>query len=97
MIYEIKRFTTEDGKNLSMMCQVDFVEPEVPKIKFRGAVYLETPMGMMPVEFPFPENIVTLKEAFAVFEEVATAHVRKMQEDSPRVQIPDAATRMKLG
>lgn len=87
MIFKVSRFVDDDGKNINVFEQVDAGNEE-PIIKIQGVVHLETPMGMIPIEFPFDESIKKPSEAFSVFEETAKNYINKMKEEAPRIITP---------
>lgn len=86
MIFKVTRFVDDDGKNINVFEQTD---PKVanPMIRIQGVVHLETPMGMIPIEFPF-EDVKDPSEAFRVFEETAKRYIDKMKEEAPRIITP---------
>lgn len=83
MIYKITRYVDDDGKNINV-----FKDKNSEKVKIQGVVHLETPMGMIPIEFPFDESITTPEAAFAIFEETAHKYIEKMREEAPRIIRP---------
>ena len=87
MIFKNTRYVSDDGMNLNYFEQADCPAGHKPMVKIQGIIQIETEMGLMPVEFPFPIG-TTLLDAFANFESTARAYVERVKEDAPRVLAP---------
>lgn len=87
MIEEVKKFTNEEGKGITMYCPIapdgeDKIPQTNPKyqVHFDGTVGVRGPMGIQPIHFPFPKDY-TLEKCFEEFEDVADVEIKKIMEE----------------
>ena len=86
--YEVRKFISE-GKHIYCFVQLENdIETGVPD-RFQGVAHIETPEGVMPIEFPFPPHVTTPEMAFAEFEHAAMAHLERLKEEAPKILTPD--------
>ncbi len=86
MIYEIKKLVNEE--NLVILYSVPFQMAE-GKPRIQGVIQMQTPVGLVPIEFDFPPEIQTPEAAFAAFKDTANAWVKQMEDERPRVATLD--------
>jgi len=81
MIQEIKRYTDSQGRSIKgyypVKCGVD-VNPISPH--YEGTVGIQSPRGVIPIDFPFPKDY-DLEQCFEKFEETANIEVNKIIEE----------------
>lgn len=81
MITEIKSYTDDQGK--SVKSYVPVLAEDVLLTRYEGTVGIQTPRGIMPMDFPFPEDY-TLEKCFEDFEEVAKREVNSQMEEAKK-------------
>ena len=95
MIEEVKKYTNEKGMGVSAYIPVldkdkMYTEDEIPPTRYDGTVGIRTPMGVQPIQFPFPEDF-TLEQCFEKFEEIADVEVQKIMKEAEEKQKEDAS------
>jgi len=81
MITEIKSYTDDQGK--SVKSYVPVLRCFIAETRYEGTVGIQTPRGIMPMDFPFPEDY-TLEKCFEDFEEVAKREVNSQMEEAKK-------------
>jgi hypothetical protein len=85
MIKEVKKYTDDEGRSVTAYIPLettgmkDFEIAEL--VAYEGQVGIQTPMGVAPIRFPFPENY-TLEQCYENFEDIATVEVDKVMEEA---------------
>lgn len=91
MIYEIKNYENEEGKNVIEKTMVSKSDVLVPPT-YTGVAGIPTPMGVKPFRFDFPQGY-TLEQCFLEFEDMANAKFDEMREkaqEANRIITPSA-------
>ena len=83
MIEEVKKYTNEQGKGVTAYIPMTSNSEETKNPHYDGTVGIRTPMGIQPVQFPFPENF-TLEQCFEKFEEIADIEVKKIMVEAEK-------------
>ena len=92
MIQEVKKYTDEDGRTVSAYIPRDTLADLCIKSRYEGVVGIQTPAGIHPIHFNFPEEY-TLEECFEKFEATADEEIKKMKEkaeDENRIITPNS-------
>ena len=93
MIQEIKRYTDEKGKSVKEYVPIEKDQMVGARSTFEGTVGIQSPMGVVPIDFPFPEDY-TLEQCFENFENIANIEVQKIIEEEKeknRIVTPSGA------
>jgi len=80
MIKEVKKYTDDDGKSVTAYIPIS-VAPTEDMIAYEGQVGIQTPMGIAPIRFPFPEDY-TLEKCFEKFEDIANIEVDRIMKEA---------------
>lgn len=83
MIRQIKEYVDDEGKKVIAFEPIDQdLDIDVkPKTQYRGSVGIMTPQGVLPFEFPFPEDY-DLERCYKDFEKNAQEAMDKMQKEA---------------
>lgn len=97
MIYEIKKFIDEEGRQISAkvpvfgeesakpedVIEIDVTIPNIkkPNVEYTGLIGAKTPMGAMTIGFEFPMGY-TLEECFTSFDTFAENKIKELKEQS---------------
>jgi len=84
MIEEVKKYTNEKGMGVTEYTPVSNSDVYI-KPRYDGTVGIRTPMGVQPIQFPFPEDF-TLEQCFEKFEEIADVEVQKIMKEAEEKQ-----------
>lgn len=80
MIKEVKKYTDDEGRSVTAYIPLSDI---VDKIDYEGQVGIQTPMGIAPIRFPFPENY-TLEQCYENFEKIATEEVNRVVKEAEK-------------
>jgi hypothetical protein len=87
MIEEVKKYTDEQGKSVTAYVPMSLTEDSNKDTKslthYDGTVGIRTPVGVQPIQFPFPENF-SLEQCFEKFEEIANVEVEKIMTEAKK-------------
>jgi len=96
VITEIKSYTNEQGKSVKVY--IPTLTEDSLLTRYEGTVGIQTPRGIVPMSFPFPDDF-TLEKCFEDFEEVAQREVesqmkeaKESAEDRNRIITPGSPT-----
>jgi hypothetical protein len=83
MIRKIQEYVDDDGKKVIEFTPIeDNSDIDIkPKNQYRGAIGIQTPHGILPFQFPFPENY-DLKMCYDNFEKDAQEALDNMQKQA---------------
>lgn len=94
MIYEIKRYTDDDGRQINEKSSLLSSANPLQTIEHSGTIGIRTPNGVMPISFEFPDEL-SLEECFEKFDQYAQEMIKQMQDASrilPSAQMPNHPT-----
>ena len=84
MIKEVKKYTDDEGKSVTAYIPLEIEKSENKEtelIAYEGQVGVQTPMGVAPIRFPFPDNY-TLEQCFENFKDIADIEVEKVMKEA---------------
>jgi hypothetical protein len=88
MIEEVKKYTNEKGMSVTAYIPLSEETDVLMNTRYDGTVGIRTPMGVQPIQFPFPKDF-TLEQCFEKFEEVADVEIKKIMEEAEAKQKED--------
>ena len=86
MIKEVKKYTDDEGKSVTAYIPMEAYKMDATRdelIAYEGQVGIQTPMGIAPIRFPFPDDY-TLEKCFENFENIATVEVDKVMKEAEK-------------
>ena len=90
MIREVKKYTDDDGKSVTAYVPKKIQGDSEEHLRgskaedltmYEGQVGIQTPMGIAPVRFNFPDDY-TLERCFEEFEDIANVEVEKQIKEA---------------
>lgn len=77
MIYKIDNYINDKNQSIVKKTSLKDDVSESGSVSFIGSSFVTTRMGLMPLEFPFPDSITSITDAFEKFDEVLKNYIEE--------------------